>query len=215
VRVLLCEDQEVFRLGLRLVLEAEPDMAVVAETEHLPAALTAAEDVPVQVVVARQGLVEGATLPLLRDLCRRGTAVLVLAEPREDAGPELVEVLRAGVRGYLPRRACAARVIEAVRALSRHEPAIDSSATSQLVRYLADPSVPIQVPEHALALLTDRQREVAELVAQGLSNEEIARRLFLSLATVKSHLTASMRRLGVRSRTQLAILVNRDHSLAL
>jgi DNA-binding NarL/FixJ family response regulator len=71
------------------------------------------------------------------------------------------------------------------------------------------------VPEHALALLTDRQREVAELVAQGLSNEEIARRLFLSLATVKSHLTASMRRLGVRSRTQLAILVNRDHSLAL
>jgi DNA-binding NarL/FixJ family response regulator len=215
VRVLLCEDQEVFRLGLRVVLEAEPDMAVVAETDHLPGALSAAADLPVQVVVARQGLVEGATLPLLRDLCHRGTSVLVLAERREDPGAELVEVLRAGVRGYLPRRSCAARLVEAVRALSRHEPAIDSSATSQLVRYLADPTAPAQVPERVLDRLTDRQRDVAELVAQGLSNEEIARRLFLSLATVKSHLTASMRRLGVRSRTQLAILVNRDRSPAL
>ena len=58
------------------------------------------------------------------------------------------------------------------------------------------------------------RREVAELVAEGLSNEEIASRLFLSLATVKSHLTASMRRLGVRSRTQLAILVNREQTPA-
>ncbi len=214
VRVLLCEDQEVFRLGLRVVLEAEPDMAVVAETDHLPGALAATDQVAVQVVIARQGLVEGATLPLLRDLCRRGTAVLVLAEPREDPGADLVEVLRAGVRGYLPRRACAARLIEAVRALSRHEPAIDSSATTQLVRYLADPSMPEASSQRALDRLTDRQREVAELVAQGLSNEEIARRLFLSLATVKSHLTASMRRLGVRSRTQLAIMVNRDASTA-
>ncbi len=215
VRVLLCEDQEVFRLGLRVVLEAEPDMAVVAETDHLPGALTAGEQVPVQVVIARQCLVEGAALPLLRDLCRRGTAVLVLAEPREDRGADLVDVLRAGVRGYLPRRACAARMIEAVRALARHEPDIDSSATSELVRYLADPSVPAQASQRPLDRLTDRQREVAELVAQGLSNEEIARRLFLSLATVKSHLTASMRRLGVRSRTQLAIMVNRDSSPAL
>ncbi|MGY1831608.1 LuxR C-terminal-related transcriptional regulator [Geodermatophilus sp. SYSU D01180] len=213
VRVLLCEDREVFRLGLREVLEAEPDMAVVAETHHLPGALAAVDDVPTQVVVARQGLVEGATLPLLRDLCRRGTAVLVLAEPRE-AGPELVHVLRAGVRGYLPRCSAAARLVEAVRALARHEPAIDSSATSQLVRYLTDPTPPAEAPDRALDRLTERQREVAELVAQGLSNEEIARRLFLSLATVKSHLTASMRRLGLRSRTQLAILVNRDHSPA-
>ncbi|MGY1605890.1 MULTISPECIES: response regulator transcription factor [unclassified Geodermatophilus] len=214
MRILLCEDQEVFRLGLRVVLEAEPDMAVVAETEHLPGALSVAADVPVQVVVARQGLVQGATLPLLRDLCHLGASVLVLAERREDPGAELVEVLRAGVRGYLPRRSCAARLVEAVRALSRHEPAIDSSATSHLVRYLADPTAPAQGPERVLDRLTDRQRDVAELVAQGLSNEEIARRLFLSLATVKSHLTASMRRLGVRSRTQLAILVNRDRSPA-
>jgi DNA-binding NarL/FixJ family response regulator len=211
VRVLLCEDQEVFRLGLRVVLEAQPDMAVVAETNHLPGALEAADGVGTQVVVVRQGLVEGATLPLLRDLCDRGTAVLVLAEPGDGAASELVEVLQAGVRGYLPRRSAAQRLVDGVRALARHEPALDSTATSELVRYLTCRGARDDSAKRVLDRLTDRQREVAELVAQGLSNEEIAGRLFLSLATVKSHLTASMRRLDVRTRTQLAILVNRDH----
>jgi DNA-binding NarL/FixJ family response regulator len=214
VRVVLCEDQEVFRLGLRVVLEAQPDMAVVAETACLTGALAAAQDVETQVVVARQGLVAGETLPLLRDLCHQGTAVLVLAEPGEEGGSELVEVLRAGVRGYLPRRSAAQRLVDAVRALARDEAALDPTATSQLVRYLTAPAPRPRSAERPLDGLTDRQREVAELVAEGLSNEEIASRLFLSLATVKSHLTASMRRLGVRSRTQLAILVNREQTPA-
>jgi DNA-binding NarL/FixJ family response regulator len=209
VRVLLCEDQEVFRVGLRVVLEAEPDMAVVAETAHLPGAVSAAGAVRIQVVVVRQGLVGGATLPLLRELCRGGTAVLVLAEPGAEGASDLVDVLQAGVRGYLPRRSAAQRLIDGVRSLARNEAALDSSATNQLVRYLTAPAEGQASGRHALDQLTDRQREVAELVAQGLSNEEIAARLFLSLATIKSHLTASMRRLGVRTRTQLAILVNR------
>lgn len=212
VRVLLCEDQEVFRLGLRVVLEAEPDMAVVAETAHLPAAVSAADGVGTQVVVVRQGLVGGATLPLLRELCRGGTAVLVLAEPGEDAGSELVDVLQAGVRGFLPRRSAAQRLVDGVRSLAKNEAALDAAATDQLVHYLTSPAERRGSGRRTLDRLTDRQREVAELVAQGLSNDEIAARLFLSLATVKSHLTASMRRLEVRTRTQLAILVSRDQA---
>jgi DNA-binding NarL/FixJ family response regulator len=214
VRVLLCEDQEVFRLGLRVVLEAQPDMAVVAETAHLPAAVSAAEAVGTQVVVVRQGLVGGATLPLLRELCRGGTAVLVLAEPGDEAGSEMVDVLQAGVRGFLPRRSAAQRLVDGVRSLAKNEAALDSTATNQLVHYLTCPAEQRGSGRHALDGLTDRQREVAELVAQGLSNDEIAARLFLSLATIKSHLTASMRRLEVRTRTQLAILVNREAPVA-
>src|SRR4051794_20911226 len=214
VRVLLCEDQEVFRLGLRVVLEAEPDMAVVAETAHLSEALALAERMGTQVVVVRQGLVGEASLPVLRHLCARGTAVLVLAEPGCDAETELVDVLQAGVRGYLPRRSAAQRLVEGVRALARHEAALDTAATNQLVRYLTAPPEPAEAGGRVLDRLTERQREVAELVAQGLSNEEIAGRLFLSLATVKSHLTTVMRRLEVRTRTQLAILVNRGWSPA-
>ncbi len=212
VGVALCEDEEVFRLGLRVVLEAQPDMAVVAETAQLPDALAAAAGGGADVVVVRQGLIGESTRPLLRDLCRRGPAVLVLAEHGEEARSALVDVLQAGVRGCLPRRSAAARLVEAVRALARHEAALDPTVTGQLVRYLT--ALPDRADGEACPLdrLTGRQREVAALVAQGLSNEEIAGRLFLSLATVKSHLTASMRRLDVRTRTQLAVLVARERS---
>jgi DNA-binding NarL/FixJ family response regulator len=214
VGVLLCEDREVFRLGLRVVLEAEPDMAVVAETTHLPEALEATGRGGTQVVVVRQGLIGGAALPLLRALCQRKTAVLVLAEPEVETGSGLLEILQAGVCGYLPRRSAAQRLVDAVRALARHEAALDFTATGHLVRHLTDLESQSAPAVRALDRLTDRQREVTELVAQGLNNEEIARALFLSRATVKSHLTASMRRLDVRTRTQLAIAINRDRSPA-
>ena len=100
--------------------------------------------------------------------------------------------------------------MDGVRALARHEAALDPTATDRLVHYVTRPPAVSGGRRSALDRLTDRQREVAELVGQGLSNEEIAGRLFVSLATVKSHLTAAMRRLEVRTRTQLAILVNRD-----
>ena len=214
VRVLLCEDQEVFRLGLRSVLEAQPDIAVIAETADLGEALEVAEDPETWVLVVRQGLVGDSTLPLLRELCQRGTGVLVLAETRDGSRTALMDVLHAGVRGCLPRRAAAQRLVEAVRALARHEAALDSAVTSQLVRYRTGDAAQAAEEGRLLDRLTERQRDVAELVAQGLSNEEIAGRLFLSPATIKSHLTAVMRRLDVRTRTQLAILVNRDASPA-
>ena len=93
---------------------------------------------------------------------------------------------------------------------SREASALDSTVSSDRVRYLTDSPAPLLArPEpRLLDRLTDRQREVVILVAQGLRTEEIAQRLFLSPATVKSHLTASMRRLDVHTRTQLAVLVN-------
>jgi DNA-binding NarL/FixJ family response regulator len=212
VSVLLCDDQEIFRLGLRVVFEAQPDMAVGAGASHLAEALEVADGPGTQVVVVRQGLVRCSSLPLLRDLCQRATGVLVLAETGRDSG--LREVLQAGVRGFLPRRSAAQRLVDAVRALARQETALDSAVTSQLVRYLTGDAPQAGAERHALDRLTERQRDVATLVAEGLSNEEIASRLFLSPATVKSHLAAVMRRLDIRTRTQLAILIHRDHSPA-
>lgn len=214
VRVLLCEDQEVFRLGLRSVFEAQPDIAVVAETADLGDVMAVATGPGTCVVVVRQGLLGSATLPLLRELCQRGVGVLVLAEGCGGSRTGLMDVLQCGVQGFLPRRAAAQRLVEAVRSLARQEPALDTTVTRQLVRHLTGEVARPTVVARVLDRLTERQREVAELVAQGLSNEEIAGRLFLSPATVKSHLTAVMRRLDVRTRTQLAILVNREHAPA-
>jgi DNA-binding NarL/FixJ family response regulator len=212
VRVVLCEDQEVFRLGLRVVLETQPDMAVVAETRHVAEALDVVDGPGAQVVVVRQGLVGHADVPLLRSLCQRGTGVLVLAETRADAG--LIEVLQAGVRGVLPRRSAGQSLVDAVRSLARQETALDPVVTGQLVRHLTGDAEPTGAGGRAVDRLTERQRDVALLVAEGLSNGEIAGRLYLSPATVKSHLTAVLRRLDIRSRTQLAILVNRDQEPA-
>ncbi len=214
VQVRLCDDQEVFRLGLRVVLEAQPDIAVVAESSQLQETVDVEDGPGNQVVVVRQGLLSGSSLPLLRDLCQRGAGVLVLAETAERPDSGMMDVLQAGVRGFLPRRTAACRLVEAVRALARKETALDSAVASQLVRYLTGDAAQGGCEERALDRLTERQRDVAALVAEGLSNEEIASRLFLSPATVKSHLTAVMRRLDVRTRTQLAILLNRDHSPA-
>jgi DNA-binding NarL/FixJ family response regulator len=214
VQVLLCEDQEVFRLGLRSIFEAQPDIAVIAETADLVEALELADRPGARVLVVRQALVGDSMLPLLRDRCQRGTGVLVLAETGDGDRAALMAVLQVGVRGCLPRRSAAQRLVDAVRALARHEAALDSAVTSQLVRHLTGDVPPPLQRRRVLDRLTERQRDVAELVAQGLSNEEIARRLFLSPATIKSHLAAVMRRLEVRTRTQLAIMVNRDHSPA-
>jgi DNA-binding NarL/FixJ family response regulator len=214
VQVLLCEDQEVFRLGLRSVLEAQPDIAVVAETADLEEALTVADGTGTSVVVVRQGLVGESGLPFLRDLCRRGGGVLVLTDTGSGSRTALMDVLQAGVRGCLPRRAAAQRLVDAVRALARHEAALDSAVTSQLVSHLTGDAEPTAEPERPLDRLTERQRDVAELVARGLSNDEIAAQLFVSPATVKSHLVTVMRRLDIHTRTQLAILVHRDDSPA-
>ncbi|WP_138735352.1 response regulator transcription factor [Modestobacter excelsi] len=211
MRVLLCEDQEVFRLGLRGVFETEPDLAVVAEVSNVVEALDVVNGPGTQVVVLRQGLVGHSSLPLLRDLCGRGTGVLMLTETRSRSDPGLMEVLQAGVRGSLPRCSAARSLVDAVRSLARQDTALDSAVASQLVRHLTGDAERTGAEGRALDLLTERQRDVALLVAEGLSNGEIAGRLFLSPATVKSHLTAVLRRLDIRTRTQLAILLNRDH----
>ena len=214
VRVLLCEDQEVFRLGLRVVLEAEPDMAVVAETAHLPAAVSAAVGAGTQVVVVRQGLVGGATLPLLRELCRGGTAVLVLAEPSRERRPDRdwSTSWQAGVRGFLPRRSAGATARRRC-AVARQERgrAVRLDPRHRSARPLPERAAPRNGGargSRALDRLTERQREVAELVAQALSNDEIAARLVPEPGDDQepSHRVDAAPR-GPRTRTQLAILV--------
>ncbi len=139
----------------------------------------------------------------------RDRAVLILAETESEL--DLAEALRAGARGYLSRWVAAPRLVDGIRALSKNELVLDPAFARHLVQFLtAGPTNPPAIPVHPTALtrLTERQRAVALLVAEGMTNGEIAARLFVSEATVKSHITSALRRLGIRSRTQLAIFVN-------
>ena len=209
VRVLICDDQEVFRHGLRAVLRQIPGVCVVAEAacvgEALPLASTARPDVTLMGVDG-----QGPVLPdLVREMTGTGTRVLLLGEV--GAASDLLEVLRAGARGYVHAAVSSQRLIECVRAVARGETVLDANVTGELLHRLDDVARSGDDGQpRGHGPLTARQQAVAELVAEGLTNAEIAERLRLSRATVKGHITVALRRLGLRDRTQLAIHVHRS-----
>jgi DNA-binding NarL/FixJ family response regulator len=200
VRVLICDDHEVFRHGLRAVLRRIPGVC-----EALPLASTARPDVTLLGVDG-----QGPVLPdLVREMTGTGTRVLLLGEV--GAASDLLEVLRAGARGYVHAAVSSQRLIECVRAVARGETVLDANVTGELLHRLDDVARSGDDGEpRAHGPLTARQQAVAELVAEGLTNAEIAERLQLSRATVKGHITVALRRLALRDRTQLAIHVHRS-----
>ncbi|SNS54695.1 DNA-binding response regulator, NarL/FixJ family, contains REC and HTH domains [Geodermatophilus pulveris] len=210
VRVLICDDHEVLRHGLRTVLRRIPGLSVVAEAGGVGEALSLAAAVrPDVTLVGLDG--QGPVLQdLVRELTAMGVRVVLLGEA--GAGSDLVEVLRAGARGYVHTTVSPERLVECVRAVARGETVLDASVTGELLHRLdrgprSSDGNGHQPPHGAL---TARQQAVAALVAEGLTNAEIAARLEVSRPTVKGHITVALRRLGLRDRTQLAIHVHRS-----
>jgi DNA-binding NarL/FixJ family response regulator len=207
-RVLICDDHEVLRHGLRAVLRWAPDLAVVAEAADAAAALELAAELHPDVTLLGLGTHGVAMTELVRGLTATGTRVVLLGEA--GSAGDLVEALRAGARGYVYTTVSSDRLVEGVRAVLRGETLLDAAVTGELLHHLdgarsaaAADDGPGRNP------LTARQQAVSALVAEGLTNAEIAARLEVSRATVKGHITVALRRLGLRDRTQLAIHVNR------
>lgn len=204
-RVLICDDHEVLRRGLRAVLRWASDLVVVAEAADADEALTLAAELRPEVTLVGLGT-QGPAIPeLVRALTTTGTRVVLLGEA--GSGGDLVEALRAGARGYVHTTVRSDRLVEGVRAVLRGETLLDAAVTGELLHHL-DGGRPVGEPADRNPL-TARQRAVSALVAEGLTNAEIAARLQVSRATVKGHITVALRRLGLRDRTQLAIHVNR------
>jgi len=204
-RVLVCDDHEVLRHGLRAVLRWAPGLTVVAEAADADEALTLAAELRPEVTLVGLGT-QGPAIPdLVRALTATGTRVVLLGEPGD--GGEMVEALRAGARGYVHTTVSPDRLVEGVRAVLRGETLLDATVTGELLHRL-DGARPAGETS-GRGPLTARQQAVSELVAEGLTNAEIAARLQVSRATVKGHITVALRRLGLRDRTQLAIHVNR------
>ena len=204
-RVLICDDHEVLLHGLRAVLRWAPDLVVVAEAADADEALTAAAELRPDITLVGLGT-QGPAIPeLVRALTATGTRVVLLGEA--GSGGEMVEALRAGARGYVSTTVSSDRLVEGVRAVLRGETLLDAAVTGELLHQL-DGARPVDDTSDRNPL-TARQQAVSELVAEGLTNAEIAARLQVSRATVKGHITVALRRLGLRDRTQLAIHVNR------
>jgi DNA-binding NarL/FixJ family response regulator len=208
VQVLICDDYEVLRHGLRTVFRSAPDFVVVAEAADAVEALALGTRLRPDVGLIGLGARGRVVQDLVRALTAMGIRVVLLGDG--GTGSDLVDALQAGARGYVHTTASPQRLVEGLRAVAQGETVLDAAVTGELLHRLdagrrttEDEQLPFHSP------LTARQHAVSELVAEGLSNAEIADRLHVSRATVKGHITVALRRLGLRDRTQLAIHVHR------
>ena len=207
VRVLICDDHEVLRHGLRAVLRWAPDLAVVGEARDPEEACALVPTLAPDVVLVGLGDGGPPVWDLVRVLADAGTRAVLIGDP--EPADDLVDALRAGVRGYVHTTVTPQRLLDGVRAVAAGQTVLDSSVAGELLHRL-DADAADGVTPSSNGPLTVRQQAVAELVAEGLTNAEIAARLQLSRATVKGHITVALRRLGLRARTQLAIHVHRN-----
>jgi len=207
IRVLLCDDQALVRSGFRMILEAREDLEVVGEAEDGVQALELAwRQLPDVVLMdVRMPRLDG--VEATRRLVAAGADARVLILTTFDLDEYVFEALRAGASGFLLKDVQPAQLVDAVRVVARGEALLAPTVTRRLLDRFARslPGAP-EPPAPELAELTDREREVLALLAEGLSNAELAERLVLSETTIKTHVSSILRKLGLRDRVQAVVL---------
>lgn len=202
IRLLLADDHAVVRSGLRLLLEAQPDLAIIGEAENGEEAIRRTAELQPDVVLMDIEMPGMNGIEAARRIKAQspGTSVLALTMYEDDQ--YFFEMLRAGASGYVPKRAAPDELASAIRAVSRGEVFIHPSLAGRLVQdYLQRRDVEVQEP--AAGDLTPREQEVLTLIAQGLSNNEIADQLVISAKTVDRHRENIMRKLNLHNRVDL------------
>jgi DNA-binding NarL/FixJ family response regulator len=202
IRVLLADDQAMIRSGLRLILEDQPDIIVVAEAaDGLEAVRLARQHRPDVCLIdirmpGRDGIAVTAALagPGVTDPLR------VVIVTTFDLDEYVYGALRAGAVGFVLKGSGPALLVEAVRAARAGDALIAPQITVRLLRHIASGTAPAR----PAVALSDREREIVRVIAKGLTNQEIAAELFISLSTVKTHVASIQQKLGVRNRVQIA-----------
>ncbi|WP_024804861.1 response regulator transcription factor [Nocardia sp. BMG51109] len=206
ISVLVVDDQELMRAGLKMVLGAHPDVQVVGEAGNGAAAVTAARELRPDVVLmdVRMPVVDGvtATGQILESDC--GSRVLVMTT--FDLDEHALGALRAGASGFLLKDTPPEDLISAIRSVAAGDAVVSPKVTKRLLdRLIADDPAHMRDPS-VLDVLTVREREVLEQIAAGRSNAEIAGELYLSEATVKTHVGRVLTKLDLRDRVQAVVL---------
>ncbi len=206
VRVVLVDDQALVRAGFRMVLDAQEDMRVVGEAGDGSEALRLLRTVEADVVVMdiRMPVMDGITAT--GRICAAGPAPRVLVLTTFDAEPDAFAALQAGASGFLLKNVPPEELLQAIRIVASGDSVVAPYLTRRLLERFASQLVPQAVQHQPLAELTEREREVLLLVARGLSNTEIAGKLCLAEATVKTHVGRILAKLGVRDRVQAVVL---------
>jgi DNA-binding NarL/FixJ family response regulator len=207
IKILIADDHELMRNGLRAMLDAQDDMEVVGEAQDGAQAVDEAIRLHPDVVIMDIRMPRLDGIEATRRLAAQGEqAPRVLVLTTFDLDEYVYEALRAGAGGFMLKDAPPRQLAEAVRTVAAGDSLLAPAVTKRLIaRYVSRPPADA-VRRDRFAELTDRELEVLNLLTRGLSNVEIGERLFLSEATIKTHVTRVLNKLGVRDRVQAVVL---------
>jgi len=217
IRVALADDQRLLREGLRIILEAAPDIEVVGEADDGLAAIQVAQEVQPDVMLMDIRMPRRDGIEATEAIHKTLPQVRVLLLTTYDTPETVIDGLRAGASGYILKDSSAEELCAAVRTVARGQTLLQTSSAAQLLAGMANavPS-PASAPKTSKANelgLTERERDVLKLIAQGRNNSEIAAELYVSEATVKTHINHIFSKLGARDRAH-AIVLAREFGLA-
>jgi DNA-binding NarL/FixJ family response regulator len=208
IQVLLVDDQPLVRAGLRVLFEGEPDIVVTGEAANGEEAIRLARHAPPDVVLMdiRMPVLDGleATRRIAAEDLLGGVKVLILTTFESDE--YVFEALRAGASGFLLKDVEPLELLQGVRVVAEGEALLSPSVTRRLITKFVSSPERQTTPAERLDVLTVREREIMALVANGLSNDQIAELLTISPATVKTHVSRAMLKLDARDRAQLVVI---------
>ncbi|MFH8253939.1 response regulator [Streptomyces roseolus] len=211
VRVFLVDDHEVVRRGLRDLIDDEPDMRVVGEASTADQALARGPALRPDVAVLDVRLPDGDGIAVCRELRSRMPELACLMLTSFDDEDALLDAIMAGAAGYVLKQIKGSDLVSAVRTVATGQSMLDPATTARLMRSLRAPETAQPPEDERIAALSERERSVLELIGEGLTNRQIAKRLYLSEKTVKNHISRLLGKLGVERRVQAAVIAAQTH----
>jgi two-component system, NarL family, response regulator DevR len=207
IRVFLLDDHEVVRRGVRELLEAQPDFEVVGEAATAAEGLARIPPTTPDVAVVDMRLPDGNGVEVCRDVrsIDAGIQCLILTSFADDEA--LLDAIVAGAAGYLLKQIKGTDLVDAVRRAAAGESLLDPELSARVLERLRQPPA----EDERVARLTDQERKILDLIAEGLTNRQIAERIFLAEKTVKNYVSNLLAKLGMERRTEAAVFAARLH----